>query len=70
MKTPLITVLIVNYNSSKFIEFSLFALKRLTANPYNVLVADSANTDPSDYQKLVKNCQAYDNVTLYKMQNP
>lgn len=46
-----ISILIVNYNSSAFIENSLFALKRLTMNDFRVFILDN-NSKYCDYLKL------------------
>ena len=37
----IISVLIVNYNSADFIENSLYALSRLTKNPFKVFIIDN-----------------------------
>lgn len=40
---PKITVLITNYNTSHFVELSLYALEKLTKNPYLVLINDNGS---------------------------
>ena len=37
----MISVLIVNYNSSDFLELNLYALARLTKNKYQVFILDN-----------------------------
>ena len=55
-----ITVLIVNFNSSEFIDLSLYALSKLTKNPYKVLIIDNGSKI-SDYKKLEIFCSKYEN---------
>lgn len=58
-----ITVTIVNYNSSDFIDVSLYALDRLTKNPYKVIVVDNGSQD-GDKARLKKIAGKYKNVSL------
>ncbi len=63
MKKDLLTVLIVNFNSSEFIEVSLYALEKLTKNPYMVFVLDNGSK-VCDYRNLKRICSKYGNVFL------
>lgn len=58
-----LSVLIVNFNSANFIELSLYALKKLTKNPYKVYVVDNGSKK-KDYEKLQQICAKYDNILL------
>jgi glycosyltransferase involved in cell wall biosynthesis len=58
-----ITVLIVNFNSSDFIELSLYALKKLTRNSYDVFILDNGSC-LKDYEKLKIVCGKYKNVFI------
>lgn len=40
---PLVTVLVVNYNTAPFIEATLDILSRITANPYRVSICDNGS---------------------------
>jgi glycosyltransferase involved in cell wall biosynthesis len=62
-----ISVLIVNYNSADFIGVSLYALNKLTKNPYRVFIIDN-NSKKSDYEKLKKYTSKYDNVYLERVE--
>ena len=57
------TILIVNYNTADFIEFSLKILQKLTKNSYRVDILDN-NSKIKDYQKLKRIVTEYDNVYL------
>ncbi|MFA5173390.1 MAG: methyltransferase domain-containing protein [Candidatus Paceibacterota bacterium] len=50
---PRLSILIVNYNSSSFIANSLFLLKKLTKNPYQIFILDN-NSKINDWQNLKK----------------
>ena len=63
MKSRTLTILIVNYNSSEFVELSLCALKELTKNPYEVFILDNGSRI-SDCRNLERTCSRYDNVFL------
>ena len=43
MPEPLITVLTVNYNTAVFVELMLYALSKLTFNPYKVIICDNGS---------------------------
>jgi|GEM_PF-208485 len=60
---PLLTIIIVNFNSSDFLCLSLEAIHRLTLNPYKVLICDNGS-DPSDFQRIRYFCSFFTNVTL------
>lgn len=63
MKNPFLTILIVNFNSSEFVENALYALSRLTKNPYQVFIVDN-NSEMKDYKKLERIAGGYENVSL------
>lgn len=63
MNDKLITVLTVNYNTADFIELMLYALYKLTLNPYKVIICDNGSKD-SEIIKLAKVVQKYDNIEL------
>lgn len=65
---PIITILIVNYNTADFIIHAIWCLRQLTDNPYKVVVADN-NSAPEDYAKLEKYCRNKDEVTCYRKEN-
>lgn len=58
-----ISLLIVNYNSADFVETSLYALKKLSKNTYQVFILDNGSK-MKDYQKLKISASKYENVTL------
>jgi glycosyltransferase involved in cell wall biosynthesis len=62
---PLITVVIVNYNSADFVDISLYSLSKLTKNPYQVIIRDN-NSKAADYQKLLTISSKYQNVQVYR----
>lgn len=59
----MITILIVNFNSAEFVELSLYVLKKLTKNLYQVFIIDN-NSKLEDYRKLKKIVDRYENVFL------
>lgn len=59
------SILIVNYNSSDFIELSLYALKKLSRYPYKVLIGDN-NSEKRDYENLISFSKKYDNIDIEK----
>jgi hypothetical protein len=58
-----ISILIVNFNSSDFIDLSLYALKKLTKNPYKVFIIDNGSKK-RDFNNLKKISEKYENVSL------
>jgi GT2 family glycosyltransferase len=64
MKDEMLTALIVNYNTSSFIEVSLYALKKLTKNRYRVIICDNGSID-SDKEKIKKIVNEHSNVELF-----
>jgi glycosyltransferase involved in cell wall biosynthesis len=62
MKAEL-TVLIINYNTSKFIDIVLYALERLTKSHFEVLICDNGSTD-KDILNLCQCVAQYENVSL------
>jgi len=63
MIEEMITVVVVNYNSSDFIEVSLYALSRLTENGYKVIICDNGSSY-LDKSKLKRIVSKYENVEL------
>lgn len=62
MKAEL-TVLIINYNTSKFIDIVLYALERLTKNSFEVIICDNGSAD-NDIINLCHCAEQYENVSL------
>jgi glycosyltransferase involved in cell wall biosynthesis len=64
MTGELLTVIIVNYNTSDFIGMSLFALTKLTKNAHKVLICDNGSRylDKRKLKKIVSRCG---NVELF-----
>jgi len=58
-----ISILIVNYNSFDFVDISLYALSKLTKNPYKVFILDNGS-NIIDYENLRKVCSNYKNCIL------
>lgn len=63
MKNKKISILIVNFNSSDFIGLSLYALEKLTKNPYKVFIIDNGSKK-SDFNNLKKVSEKYENVDI------
>ena len=63
MTEELITIIIVNYNTSAFIEVSLFALEKLTKSKYKVIICDNGSSyfDKKGLKGIVSK---YDNIEL------
>lgn len=64
MTKELVAVVIVNYNTSDFIENSLYALAKLTKNNYKVIICDNGSYY-LDKWKLKKVVSKYKNVELF-----
>lgn len=64
MHNKLLTVLTTNYNTSDFIEISLYALKKLTKNDYSVFINDNGSRK-KDLAKLLNLSEEHDNVFLH-----
>lgn len=60
------TILTVNYNTAAFINIILYAVKQLNYYPTKVLIADN-NSKRKDYIQLTKQCEKYDNVTIFRL---
>ena len=58
-----ISILIVNYNTSDFVNLSLYSLMKLTNNSYEVFILDN-NSILKDYKKLKNLISEYKNVYL------
>lgn len=65
MKKKEVSILIVNFNSSQFIELSLFALKNLTKRTYQVFIMDNGS-EQGDYESLLRASEGHDNVFIEK----
>lgn len=63
MTEPQLTILIVNFNTADFIKATLFALEKLTSQPYWVYILDN-NSRPNDYEKLLAYTQRYNNIKV------
>lgn len=59
----LITILIVNFNSAKFIEILLYSLEKLTNNSYRVIIKDNGSKE-DDLYLLRHVTSKYSNVEL------
>lgn len=59
-----ITVLIVNYNTTDFIEMSLYSLKKLTKNKYKVVICDNGSLEKEKI-KLMRLAEKYHNVEVF-----
>jgi len=60
----LVTIVIVNYNTSAFIEISLYALAKLTKNKYKGIICDNGSRY-LDKKKLTRIVSKYRNVELF-----
>lgn len=60
----LISVIMVNYNSSEFIELALYSLEKLTKNKYKVFMCDNGS-DSKDQKNLQRIVSKYPNVDLF-----
>ena len=68
MNNPILSILIVNYNSADFIAVSLESLFRLTKNPFQVFIIDN-NSKVEDYNKLKKICSKFNTVYLERKEH-
>jgi hypothetical protein len=66
---PLITVCVVNHNSSEFIGILLYALEKLTSNQYKVIIRNN-NSRKSDSDRLSSIVSQYTNIELYHRTTP
>lgn len=64
MSSELITIISVNFNTSDFLEVQLDAFKKLTKNPFKVLIADNGSTD-FHLLYLSKMLPRFNNVWVY-----
>ncbi|MFX0186792.1 MAG: glycosyltransferase [Candidatus Hodarchaeota archaeon] len=62
-----ITICIVNYNSSDFILNTLYCLEKITKNNYKVIIRDN-NSKLKDFLNLKNNIKRYSNVELYRVE--
>jgi len=60
---PLITILMVNYNSHDFIRLNLKALTSLSKHSFQVFICDNGSS-PEDFNGLRRTCSSLPNVTL------
>lgn len=58
-----ISILIVNFNSSDFVETSLYTISKLTENRWKAYILDNSSK-ARDYEKLKRVVGNYDNVIL------
>ncbi len=66
--SELLTICIVNYNSSEFVLNTLYCLKNLTKYKYKVIIRDN-NSRLKDYLNLKEKSSKYSNVELYRAKN-
>ncbi len=64
MAEELLTVVTVNYNSSKFLKLSLSALAKLTKNKYKVIICDNGSSH-FDKRRLKTVASKYSNAELF-----
>jgi len=64
MDEKLITIVIVVYNVSAFVEVSLYGLAKLTKNNYKVIICDNGSSY-LDKRKLKRIVSQYDNIDLF-----
>jgi len=64
----LITICIVNFNSSEFVLNTLYCLEIITKNQYKVIIRDN-DSELKDYLNLKQNIINYPNVELYRVEN-
>ncbi len=64
MTGEFVTIVIVNYNTSAFIEVSLYGLAKLTKNKYEVIICDNGSSY-FDKKKLKRIVSQYKNVDLF-----
>lgn len=60
---PILTIVMVNYNSRDFVRLNLKALSLLTHSPYRVLICDNGS-ERGDFEALRADCSWLPNVTL------
>ena len=64
MDEKLITIVIVAYNVSAFLEVSLYGLAKLTKNKYKVIICDNGSSY-FDKKRLKRIVSKYDNIELF-----
>ena len=57
------SILIVNFNTSDFIDVALYAISKLTKYPYTVYILDNGSKR-AEYNKLKRICNHYEHVSL------
>ena len=68
MRQFLITVCISNHNTSDFTLNSINCLKKITKNPYKIIIRDNYSR-LKDYLKLKKKVQSLTNIELYRIED-
>ena len=68
MSEFLITICITNYNSSDFTLNAIYCLKKITKNPYKIIIRDN-NSRLKEYLKLKNKIKNLSNVELYRIDN-
>ncbi len=61
---PLLSIVITNYNTLNFVKLSLFAIKKLTLNPYVVLINDNGSRS-SEIVALKKIADENSNIKVF-----
>jgi len=64
----IITVCIVNYNTSEFVLNTLYCLNKLTKNNYKVIIRDN-NSKIKDFLNLKNNIDEFSNIELFRVED-
>lgn len=68
-KNKKITILLVNYNTSKFVEILLFSLQKLTLSSYKVIICDNGSND-NEILQLSNTVRKYKDVdVIFRLQS-
>ncbi len=60
----LLTIVAVNYNSSDFFRVGVNALRKLTRNPWKLVICDNGSA-PGDLSRLRRRISGLDNISLF-----
>lgn len=64
MKNPLISIIVVTFNSKKYIENCLNSVFKISYRPYEILILDNASLDGTE--QLLENFRHYENIRIIK----